>query len=51
MTYIWTKYITKDGRKWLCRWYINGHLIKTTDHKTKREAESLTLPPETRHTR
>jgi len=47
----WTKDITKVGRKWMVKWYISGHLIKTTDHKTKREAESLTLPPETKHTR
>ena len=46
-----TKKITKEGRKWIVGWYIGDLLIKTTDHKTKREAESLTLPPETRHTR
>jgi hypothetical protein len=46
-----TKKITKEGRKWICRWYIGDHLIKTTDHKTKLEAEMPQRPPETRHTR
>ena len=46
-----TKTITKEGRKWIARWYVGDYHIKTTDHRTKREAESLTLPPETRHTR
>jgi len=46
-----TKTITKEGRKWICRWYVGDLLIKTTEHKTKREAVSLTRPPETKHTR
>jgi hypothetical protein len=46
-----TKTITKERRKWIVRWYIGDHLIKTTEHKTKYEAEMLTRPTETRHTR
>jgi hypothetical protein len=46
-----TKTITKEGRKWIVRWYIGDHLIKTTDHKTKLEAEMPQRLPETRHTR
>jgi hypothetical protein len=46
-----TKTITKEGRKWIVRWYIDAHHYKTTEHKTKQEAESLTRPPETKHTR
>ena len=51
-----TKKITKQGRKWIVRWYVEGYdgfpqHVKTTEHKTKREAESLSMPPETKHTR
>jgi hypothetical protein len=47
----WSKEVVKVGRAWACRWFIDGRLVKTTEHKTKREAVSLTLPTETRHTR
>jgi hypothetical protein len=50
-----TKLITKEGRKWMCRWYVDDYygrrmLFKTTEHKTKREAQTLSKPPETKHT-
>jgi hypothetical protein len=48
---VWSKEVVKEGRVWLCRWFIEGRLIKTTDHKTKKEAVSQVLPRQTRHTR
>ena len=47
----WSKEVVKVGRAWACRWLIDGRLVKTTEHKTKSKAVSLTLPTETRHTR